>query len=60
MFYRQVMDQGFIKETPLWELSVFGFSVIALSKKNITQSCCPSIEVEERFKVAGEPPHPKS
>lgn len=33
MFYRQVMDQGFIKETPLWELSVFGFSVIALSKK---------------------------
>lgn len=36
MFYRQVMDQGFITETPLWELSVFGFSVIALSKKYYT------------------------
>lgn len=36
MFYKQVMDQGFITETPLWELFGFGFSVIALSTKYCT------------------------
>lgn len=30
------MDQGFITETPLWELFVFGFLVIALSPKYYT------------------------
>lgn len=36
MFYKQIMDQGFITETPLWELFGFGFSIIALSKKYYT------------------------